>query len=270
MSENKNSINLTPSVFISSILIIGSIANLILVAEYYNYNKKMHPKVQDCISIDDKEDYETMEKVNLKKEEKEKEKSIFRGKPEHGNQTMTTNIILSSILLIIGILFAVSAILITRGKDFGNFLHKGKSQKIIFIIIGLFLLSTGITYGVLIGKYKQDKYEKDRVSAVCFRLEELNSVEDIDKKFQITQDIEEEQPTAGMQINTIFSILYSLGGLILVVIGARSTRKLRRRKRIDAQPNIVINLGNQQMPAQISEPNNAEPEASSKIFAPAY
>ena len=76
------------------------------------------------------------------------------------------------------------------------------------------MFSTGITYGALIAKYKQDKYEKDRVSSVCFRLEDLNSVEDIDKKFEITQDIPEEEPTAGMKINTIFAILYSIGGLL--------------------------------------------------------
>ena len=161
------------------------------------------------------------------------------------------------ILLLVGILFMVSAILSYQGKDFADFLYKGKSQKYIFMILGIFLIAAGITYGILVAKYKSDKYLKNAVRAVCFTLDDIKSVEDIDKYFDRRVDHDDPQPTITMQITTAFAIIYSFAGLILMAMGGSKGRRKYRRAN---QPIII------QMQAPAPAPS-VEDETKSFVLA---
>tara|TARA_Y100000590_G_scaffold457621_1_gene610648 strand:+ start:867 stop:1643 length:777 start_codon:yes stop_codon:yes gene_type:complete len=257
MPETKEKKSPITLIIISIILLIGSISNLVICMEYYNYNKKTHPHIQGCLDVDKKEEYDTMDKIKIKKEERDAQQNIDRGKPQYGNSEISSNITISIILLLVGILFMVSAILSYQGKDFADFLYKGKSQKYIFMILGIFLIAAGITYGILVAKYKSDKYLKNAVRAVCFTLDDIKSVEDIDKYFDRRVDHDDPQPTITMQITTAFAIIYSFAGLILMAMGGSKGRRKYRRAN---QPIII------QMQAPAPAPS-VEDETKSFVLA---
>jgi hypothetical protein len=175
--------------------------------------------------------------------------------------------VVSIILLLVGILFMVSGILSIQGKNFASFLHEKKPRKIIFIILGLFLLVSGIIYGVLIGKYKDDRFRKDRLLATCVKLSDLHSEEDVEKAFEKKSNLPTPEPTITMNINTAFAIMFSLGGLILMVIGSKSVRKYRKENKIGNTPTVVINLPGTENSAQVEEGQVKEVEIKSFVLA---
>lgn len=269
--ENKASIVL---IIMAIVLFIGTISNFAICGQYYKYRKTVLPQLVDCIDINNKEEYSSMGKVNAAKAERRNNTNV-QTKIELSHETISANITISIILFLVAVLFMTSGILNMRGQEFASFLHTGKTQKIVFIIIGIFLMASGIVYGSLIAKYKEDRYNKDRELATCVKLDNLNSQSDINREFSKTINMQEREPTVSMQINTAFAIMFSLGGLILTFVGGNRIRT-KRMKRVQQQPQFNVTILNPASqgtppapPAQDSTPP-AEQPAQSKVFTPAY
>lgn len=229
-SKGKKQDNSIILIIISIVLFISSIGELTLATEYLNYKKNQHSKIDGCIDKTEQSDYNSMEKVNMKKDESANNKHIVTGKPQYSDGTITSNIIFGTILLIVSILLFISGILTMNGKEFMQGIHSKTGLKILLFVSSIVMLTISISIGVLINKYQNDKYETERIIATCVRLKDLNSEEDIKKAFALRANLPKSEKNITMIFNTAIAVILGLSSVVLFVMGIFGFREKKKTR----------------------------------------
>jgi len=220
--KNKNNTSVV-YIMIALILIFGGVNEILLAIEYLNHKKTEHHKKDGCIDITNKDEYSTMEKINAKKAaDKSDRENIVTEKENHMDDDITSNIVFGSIILFLSVFLIAVGIVPHFGSDFFDNLYHKTGYNILLIVIGLICVSASITKGILIDKYRKDKYYTKRIVATCVKLDDLNTEEDIKKAFERRESLPESEPTLIIKLNIATAVIFGTIGGILCLMGITS------------------------------------------------